>query len=860
MADRPFLFFVSPTIATRGRLPGGGGKYRLPDAAQQRQRLQARFEQIAAGLGGIQNAIAGAEPEQVIVLETLTDAIDDVSKAAARIPGLEWLAERDLDDVQPEFGFQDEKDPQKPISRRLYALFTNQQAMEQLLRLWEEWQADPRKRAQQGFGPFKGLFSHLLDIRRWGPQDRIADTGIQERWQKDVEVRGQQGTCLFEAEFWFRSDPARRQRIVDDVRAAVIESGGAFVDEAIIPEIRYHAVLAELPANVVQETLARIANQQYTRLLNCEGVMFFRPQSQSRLVLPRIERTDFDLRQRLGNDQRPAGAPLVALLDGLPLENHAALQGRMVLDDPDNHAALYEATQQLHGTAMASLLVHGDLNGAGSPLPNPIYVRPVLQAETLANSEVTPPRKLFVDVLHRSVRRIFEGEGDTPPVAPSVRVINLSIGDPQQPFLREMSALARLLDWLAWKYKVLFIVSAGNCTAKIPITASSANWRGLSAEDLADQILRSMRREQFRRRLLSPAESINCLSVGATHADECPAFVAGARVDLLGGGSLPSPISTVASGFRRATKPEILLPGGRMLFMPPVAEGPEPAEFSPSNATSAPGHLTACPGTGPFEMARVSYNCGTSNAAALASRYAAMSAGILSTLELPADCQPLNDAHLAVLLKALLVHSSSWDGAQEILERAFANEIPDRKDLRRMKQQFLGYGEVRAERCFSATDQRATLLGWSSVRAEEAQVFSIPLPPSLSASTEWRRLTVTLAWFTPTNNQHRNYRLAQLFLKIPKSDLGTPDVAGLDEQSAQRGTIEHRMFEGEKAKAFLDGTNLSIQVNCRADGGQLNDEISYAVVASLEVAQTSQIAVYQEISARIRPQVEITAE
>lgn len=96
-------------------------------------------------------------------------AIDDVSKAAARIPGLEWLAERDLDDVQPEFGFQDEKDPQKPISRRLYALFTNQQAMEQLLRLWEEWQADPRKRAKQGFGPFKGLFSRLRDIRRWGP-------------------------------------------------------------------------------------------------------------------------------------------------------------------------------------------------------------------------------------------------------------------------------------------------------------------------------------------------------------------------------------------------------------------------------------------------------------------------------------------------------------------------------------------------------------------------------------------------------------------------------------------------------------------------------------------------------------------
>ena len=44
----------------------------------------------------------GADPEQVVVIETLTEAVDNVAKAAARIPGLEWLAERDLDDVPPE--------------------------------------------------------------------------------------------------------------------------------------------------------------------------------------------------------------------------------------------------------------------------------------------------------------------------------------------------------------------------------------------------------------------------------------------------------------------------------------------------------------------------------------------------------------------------------------------------------------------------------------------------------------------------------------------------------------------------------------------------------------------------------------
>ena len=545
--------------------------------------------------------------------------------------------------------------------------------------------------------------------------------------------QGQQGTCLFEIEFWYRSETDKRRRITEEVLAALADSGGQFLDQALISEIRYHAVLAELPANAVQETLQRIANQQYTRLLNCEGVMFFRPQSQPRLGILPTEPTDFNLRQKLADRPRPANEPLVALLDGLPLENHEALQGRIIIDDPDDHAALYQATQQQHGTAMASLLIHGDLNSDDSSLANPIYVRPILQFEALGNLEIAPPRRFFVDVLHRAVRRIFEAEGDTPPAAPSVKVINLSIGDPQQPFLREMNALARLLDWLAWKYKVLFVVSAGNCTGTISITTSEAEWPALSDDDLATQVLRAMRRDQFKRRLMSPAESINCLTVGATHADDCREFTTGNRVNLLDVGRLPSPISTVANGFRRSTKPEILLPGGRVMFMPPTNDGADPAEFTASTTTNGPGHLNACPGTAPFELGRVSYSCGSSNAAALASRYAALSAGILSGCELPPDCNALDNANMAVLLKALLVHAASWGDAQEILERAFEGEIPEKKDRRRIKQQFLGYGEVQSDRCFSSSDQRATLLGWSTIRADEGQIFSLPLPPSLAA-------------------------------------------------------------------------------------------------------------------------------
>lgn len=202
-----------------------------------------------------------------------------MAKAASLIPGLEWLAERDLEDVTPEFGFRDEGSPNNLGPRRLYALFTNQQAMDSLLGLWGQWQADPTQRAKRGFGPFKNLFSRLRDIRRWGPQDRIAKTGILDQWDEDVAVKGQQGTCLFEVEFWYRLDQTNRRRVTDQVATALNEAGGQFLDQTVIHEIRYHAALAELPANTVRETLQRIGDQTYTRLLNCEGVMFFRPQS-----------------------------------------------------------------------------------------------------------------------------------------------------------------------------------------------------------------------------------------------------------------------------------------------------------------------------------------------------------------------------------------------------------------------------------------------------------------------------------------------------------------------------------------------------------------------------------------------------
>lgn len=443
MPDLPFLFFPPPTLTERQTLGGRGSAYRRPTAAQQRARLQTKFDTIALSFQDLQTTVAGAEPEQVIVLETLTDAVQDVAKAAARIPGLEWLAERDIDDVAPEYGFENEKKRDETVPRRLYALMSNQRAMDQLLMLWREWTQNPTRRLKYGFGPFKHVFELLRDVRRWGPEDRIAHTGVLECWREAVALGAM---TTFEVEFWFRSDLARRQQAYGEVERLVQELGGQCLDHATIPEIIYHAALVEMPGRVVQQFLADIATGAYPLLLRSQGVLFFRARAQSAFGLRPVEPIPFELEERLREQRGPDGDPIVAVLDGLPLENHAALGGRIVVDDPDDHRARYEVAQQQHGTAMASLVIHGDLHDDGPALQQKVYVRPVLLPEPFQGTrEITPPNRLLVDLIHRAVRRLFEGDGEQPPVAPTVQIISLSLGDPTQPFDREMSPSAASL-------------------------------------------------------------------------------------------------------------------------------------------------------------------------------------------------------------------------------------------------------------------------------------------------------------------------------------------------------------------------------------------------------------------------------
>ena len=277
-------------------------------------------------------------------------------------------------------------------------------------------------------------------------------------------------------------------------------------------------------------------------------------------------------------------------------------------------AALTDATTSSHASRCI-IILHGDLSAPGKPITGPLYVRPILEPHPWAqDNEIVPPDEFLVDLIHRAFHRMFEGDGDHPPMAPSVRVVNLSIGDPARMFIRRLSPLAKLIDWLSHKYNLVVIVSAGNHRLDAPISPDDlkdAERQRTSAARVHHSLLRQ-------HRLLSPAEAVNVVTVGAQQTDNLDGPLPDTVVDLFDRDG-PASYSATGFGFRRSVKPEVLLPGGREVYVrPPTLDGEfvlEPARAE----TTGPGIRVAAPGLAGSLDGSV-YTCGSSNAAALATR------------------------------------------------------------------------------------------------------------------------------------------------------------------------------------------------------------------------------------------------
>ena len=868
MAELPILVFPSPETASKTPGHGFGGNLNRPTVQRQGQRLNPVFQQLQNSFDArsveLQQTPTGIDPEQVLVIETIGN-VEDFANAVMKIPGLEWMGEFALDGISPDEDFKDEKDSEKKLSGRLYLIMSNQTALTQMLSLWQKYTENQGKMNFQsgeyrGLAKFKDIFLHLKDIRRWSVEDRLAEREVFEIWQEDIESSPQRNV-RFEAELWYRGSDDKRRESESIVSELIKNLGGSIISQCVIPSIAYHSILGELST----QTALKILENPEVDLIKCENIMFFRPTGQIATGKKPIEVDLSDY--AVSEEDLPKGDhPVVALLDGLPLENHHLLTGRLIIDDPDGWASSYSAIDRQHGTAMASLIVHGDLNDNSKPLSRLVYVRPIMKPNP---TDFNPPREegipenfLFVDYIHKAIKRIVAGEGDDEAAAPTVKIINLSIGDRVRPFSQMMSPLARLLDWLSEKYNLLFIISSGNHPEKIDIGMSSQDFLKLKGSERESLIIKKIYEDMRHRKLLSPAESINGLTVGALHADNSKNPYLGHLFDPFQS-ELPSPVSSFGSGYRRSIKPDLIAPGGKVLYETSIQSN----DIEQKNRRIAPpGHRVAAPSTqaGPPNMTCFCF--GSSNSAALTSRAANINYDYLQSIFL--DQAPDSDFSTfgVPILKAALVHGCIWNKPGEKLGEILKTDNKGKK-IKDWISKWLGYGVADFEKALGCNQQKATLLGFGRLEDGEAHVYQLPLPPSLNAQREWRRFTVTLAWLSPVASTTQRYRKAQLWFdfedgkKSRKKLKGKLRVNGIDSDSdaTRRGTIQHEVFEGKTAVAISDDDSLRIKVNCRKDAQKIDSPIAYGLVVSLEVAEGVNLPIYNEIRTRITPVVEIPA-
>ena len=793
----------------------GSERVSFTGRAGQLSRLSGQLERAQQALRDqvvLSESLQVADPQLVLVFEGVEERAD--LSAVARALGLEVLVEfEDAFEPDEEIAILSQQ-PKDPYVRScLHALCVDQQSLNRILVAWRAWRRDGR--AGTGLAELSRLFEHLKDVRQWGPTDRLRAVD----WEEYLQHRLAGQPHLVEVELWYRRSAELRLGAIQTVSDLIASGGGEVIKSVDDPETGYLAIKCKVP----DESLRQLASGSLdaVQVVKSSHVLYVKVEGQG--LLADIE----DQGVSQFEAALPTGLPRVVVLDGVPASNHPRLAGRVQILDPDDLASSTETTVELrrHGTWMASAVVWGDIASGEAPLDGPVVVRPVLlpSLDTLDQVEEFHPGVLVPDLMRRTFEELFGGD-DT-----GLTIVNISLGDPTVPFDTLMSSWARTLDTLSWQYGVLIVVSVGNVNRLHLADHDSRSLVSLSGADRSSAIHTAQVQTWTDRRILSPAESINALTVGALHADASNTAPYGYVFDPHDGRIDVSPISRLGGGHRRAIKPEVAAPGGRTMFVDP----PLNQTFVEAAPSSLHGIRVATPTGGEGQIV------GTSPAAALVSRQLAR----LVDLSVEVSGEDLDRHHRAVAAKAMLVH-----GARHPAD-VFGPDFPAAAAI--------GYGAISRDLADGCASNEATLLFVGDLRHRQQQDLDIPLPNGLS-TRDIKRITATVAWLSPVNWRHRQYRRAQMQLAKPTGFSTIPASLDVSDAEASRGssTVKHQVWELDKAIAVGVGDSLSAHVKFFGQAGGMPDEsVPYAVVLSLWVAPEAGIDVYTQVAEQVRPRI-----
>jgi hypothetical protein len=835
-----------------------GQKARFPAKIpydRQAQRLAKVFTDAEKSLATYADGVDVAAdpraviPERCLVFELLGDVLE--FNLAAQALGLEWLAtEATSDDDDGEDAEADDdaakKAPENQKPQRLYLTMPTETALKRLQKQWKLY-AKGEPYGDNGQRELWKLFGYLHDLRVWSVEDRLDPT--LAAYVANILADDPDEMVTIDLDLWYRNEDERRDKTLETLTDMLEDVDGELLDQVDIPEIRYQGARIRVPGSVANDLV-----EGNGRIAESKDVMTIRPQS---AYESQIE-GEATPTETASEDPELTGDCIAALLDGYPVDQHRLLADRLHIVEVDVSGSRAPAQTREHGTAMASLIIHGDLQAPDSaPLNRPLAVLPVLVAPTVDDRETMPKGKMPIGVIYRALKTITAANRRVNSELRRVIVINHSICDIYAPFVRRASPWATLLDYFSHQYNLLFVVSAGNIFSRFPVV----EFPNIAAYEDADEttreaaVLGAIEMHKATRTILSPAESVNALTIGAVHSDHADPDGT-APPDPYPTFAMSNLASAVGLGVNRSVKPDFLEAGGRFAAgLTNVRRGTLEVHARPSTHY---GQQVAAPSiTG--QLTRRRLTSGTSNAAALTTRAAHMIADVLDELY-EDDEKPWHELKTrAVMLKTLLTHGASWGEVGDKLYAAYPPRESTRSTARKnVITQFLGYGQVDISRVVSGTANRITLLAEDQIHAGDRHEYIVPVPASMLNNREVRTVTITLSWSCPMINTTVDRRAVVLQLTGAKKNttsfwdgVARAGIPQPNASTASHGTLTHMVLQSNKLMTDESG-RLVIGVQAVAKNTFELHDVPYALAITLELGQQTRSQLYTEVAQNVR--------
>lgn len=501
-ARLPHLRIDRTAVEGARRRPSGfGGERKFGDRKKHAKDIHDNIDFVFDDLEQRQ-PVLGIDPRLIVVVEIFPETVSPTDEGVWNNSGLRIVEARE--------------------SKKVIA-FSDDPEMTEFLRRLDIYSQGPQGGSKTA--TYETFFDKIVKVRPYGREDRI---GAALSGVLDSVSDGQSLTV--DIEVWHPGDQLAADEWVSLISNALHHFGAEVHDSYSSASAGISLMRVTAAADIVNQVLgvdlvAKVETlpDGYSENLSASAISV---DDLSDLTEP----TD--------------DSPVVGLIDsGVQIE-HPLLEGCVLEATSVSESIPDGFDRHGHGTAVASILLRGSLEGQLTSKEWDEPVCRVLSVRVLDDANRIPPYRLPQSEISTAVSYLAER---------GVKVINLSLGDINGLMVGNRApTIAAVLDTLARRYGVVFVVPTGTV---VPVEYSGL----IDAEFRADYPDRML--ESPVSGLIDPAPAALAITVGGIVPTPKPVALGSAP---LGQPGWPSPFSRIGPGINGAIKPEVSAPAGTL--------------------------------------------------------------------------------------------------------------------------------------------------------------------------------------------------------------------------------------------------------------------------------------------------------